>query len=625
MSVFFLLCPEYRFRCCVGMAFLLSLISMNASNAQVSDSKSGPQAPFHAVAFYSPDAEPDHVQFAEGALKFFSALAARDNFTFDSTTDSANLNDSYLKKYQLVIWLTDSPTKPEQRLAFQHYMENGGAWLGFHAAGYNDEDTHWQWYVDFLGGAVFHTNSWPPLPARLVVDDRTNPATANLPAAFVAPANEWYIWKPTPRLSKDVRVLVTFDPANYPLGLKDILTSGDLPVVWTNTKYKMIYMNMGHGDKIFTSPTQNKLFEDAILSLGRPTAWAGRMSMQAERPPAAGLRISPHAVVVNPATHKVYAVNTARGTVTVIDEAAHSTKSVKAGTEPEAIAINSTTNKIYVGNSGDGTVTVIDGTTDVVLATVQVGSLAYVVAVNPASDKVYVSRTFSNTTTVIDGRTNQTNVLKAGIQADAIAVDPSANKIYMTSYEGNKVTVIDGTNDNFSTIAVDNHLWGIAANVATKKIYLTGSGSAKLWAIDEKTNAVSPVDTGEIPSAVAVDPVANRIYVANYGSDSVTVIDGASNSVIATMRVGERPQALAVNPKTHSVYVANTHSNTVTVIDGALNSVVATVKTGNGPYAIAVDAATNKAYVATLAGENLTVIDGNTLTATSVASPAAGQ
>ena len=64
-------------------------------------------------------------------------------------------------------------------------MEAGGAWLGFHAAGYNDKDTTWPWYVDFLGGAVFHINSWPPLPAKLVLDDRTSPVTAGTPAAFV--------------------------------------------------------------------------------------------------------------------------------------------------------------------------------------------------------------------------------------------------------------------------------------------------------------------------------------------------------------------------------------------------------------------------------------------------------
>jgi len=35
--------------------------------------------------------------------------------------------------------------------------------VGFHVAGYNDKDSNWPWFVDFLGGGVFHSNSWPPL------------------------------------------------------------------------------------------------------------------------------------------------------------------------------------------------------------------------------------------------------------------------------------------------------------------------------------------------------------------------------------------------------------------------------------------------------------------------------
>ena len=73
---------------------------------------------------------------------------------------------------------------------------------------------------------------------------------------------------PSPRLNKDVRVLLTLDPSNYPLGKKDLLTEGDIPVVWTNTRYKMIYINMGHGDKIRTDDTQNKLFPNALMWLG---------------------------------------------------------------------------------------------------------------------------------------------------------------------------------------------------------------------------------------------------------------------------------------------------------------------------------------------------------------------
>jgi type 1 glutamine amidotransferase len=89
-----------------------------------------------------------------------------------------------------------------------------------------------------------------------------------LPGSFLSPPNEWYIWKPSPRLNKDVKVLLSLSPANYPLGFKDTLEGGDLPIVWTNTQYRMLYMNMGHGDRIFTSDTQNHLFEDAILWLG---------------------------------------------------------------------------------------------------------------------------------------------------------------------------------------------------------------------------------------------------------------------------------------------------------------------------------------------------------------------
>src|SRR5437016_3157700 len=74
---------------------------------------------------------------------------------------------------------------------------------------YNDEHTHWPWFVQFLGGAVFFGNEWPPLRARLIVDDRAHPVTKHLAATLSSPDNEWYIWKPSPRLNKDVQVLLT--------------------------------------------------------------------------------------------------------------------------------------------------------------------------------------------------------------------------------------------------------------------------------------------------------------------------------------------------------------------------------------------------------------------------------
>ena len=223
---------------------------------------------FKVLAFYSTDVEPDHVKTANDALAFYKEMAAKHNFQLDITTDWSKLNENDLKPYCLILWLNNFPQTAGQRAAFEKYMEHGGGWIGFHVAAYNDKDTHWPWFVQFLGGAVFYTNNWPVLPAKLTVDDRNHPVTKGLPATYDSPANEWYLWKPSPRLNKDVRVFLTLDPSNYPIGVKDIITEGDLPVVWTNTKYRMLYINMGHGPAVYDNAIQNTLFENAILWLG---------------------------------------------------------------------------------------------------------------------------------------------------------------------------------------------------------------------------------------------------------------------------------------------------------------------------------------------------------------------
>ncbi|MEN6338182.1 MAG: ThuA domain-containing protein [Phycisphaerales bacterium] len=220
---------------------------------------------FRVLAFYSVEVEKAHVEFALDAIRFFNEMARTEGFVFDTTSLMSDLNEAKLKRYQLVVWLNDFPHTPDERAAFEKYMAGGGAWFGFHVAAYNDKTTDWPWFVDFLGGGVFWRNNWPPLPARLIVDDQKHPVTARIPASFMSPSNEWYQWQPSPRLSDHIKVLVTLSPENYPLGVKDILPDGDLPVVWMNTRYQMLYMNMGHGNLIFSDPIQNRLITDGVL------------------------------------------------------------------------------------------------------------------------------------------------------------------------------------------------------------------------------------------------------------------------------------------------------------------------------------------------------------------------
>lgn len=219
---------------------------------------------FKVLAFYSEKVEPDHVDFAMDAIQFFKDLTIGDGFVFDTTCSMDDLNEEKLKDYSLVTMLNDFPHNQAQRDAFRKYMENNGGWLGFHVSAYNDKDTKWPWLNDFLGCGTFYRNNWPPMPAKLTIDDQNHPVTKGLPGSFISPINEWYQWQPGPRSNKNVKVLVSLSPDNYPFGLKDIVRDGDFPVVWTNTDYRMIYMNMGHGRRIFNDATQNKLIISAL-------------------------------------------------------------------------------------------------------------------------------------------------------------------------------------------------------------------------------------------------------------------------------------------------------------------------------------------------------------------------
>lgn len=219
---------------------------------------------FKVLAFYSRSVEKAHVEFADDAIKFFKDLTVGNGFVFDTTSNMADLDDEKIKDYQLLVMINDFPHNAHQRKAFEQYMERGGGWFGFHVAAYNDRTTNWPWFVNFLGGAIFYSNNWPPMPAKILVEDTSHDVTRGLPRTFIAPINEWYQWKPSPRENPDVKILASLAQDNYPLGLKDILTGGDTPIAWTNTKYRMIYLNMGHGSHIFTDATQNKLIIAAL-------------------------------------------------------------------------------------------------------------------------------------------------------------------------------------------------------------------------------------------------------------------------------------------------------------------------------------------------------------------------
>ncbi len=219
---------------------------------------------FKALMLWEPYAEIAHVQFDRQSMEFFHRLNYGDGFVLDTTTTLRGYTYEQLKEYSVIIALNASPSDPESRALFEKYMENGGGWLGFHASAYNDRNTNWPWYAKFLGFGEFKANNWPPQAALLEVDTHDHPVTKNLPDAYVAPPSEFYQWALEPSDNKDVQVLLTLSAKNYPMGVKDIIYGGAFPVVWTNTNYRMVYINMGHGDESYKDATQQLLFLNAF-------------------------------------------------------------------------------------------------------------------------------------------------------------------------------------------------------------------------------------------------------------------------------------------------------------------------------------------------------------------------
>ncbi len=219
---------------------------------------------FKALIFYSDTAEPAHVDFAMQAIDFFKRLTYGDGFILETTTSVEGWSYERMKEFSVIININTAPGSAESRAIFEQYMENGGGWLGFHAAAYNARSTNWPWLNEFLGCGQFYCNNWPPQCVLVDLDVTDSPITRNIPEHFVAPESEWYQWNPSPRTNPDVEVLASLSAKNYPLGIKDVISSGDFPIVWRNRKYRMAYLNYGHGDREFTDATQNLLTLNAF-------------------------------------------------------------------------------------------------------------------------------------------------------------------------------------------------------------------------------------------------------------------------------------------------------------------------------------------------------------------------
>ncbi len=269
-----------------------ALLVTGIANHGIAGAQTKPPA-FKVIAFFTAKNDAAHISFVKEANQWFPKMARQYHFKYDTTSNWNNLNAGYLSQYQVVVFLDTRPEKPAHRNAFRQYMEQGGAWMGFHFAGFaltpSQFPQDWPWYHQtFLGAGSYVSNTWRPTATILRVEDTTHPATRHLPASFSSAPNEWYCWENDLRTNPAIKILLSVDSSGFPVGTgpkqHEIWHSGYYPVVWTNTHYKMMYLNMGHNDidyenktnrelsQTFQNTIQNRLVLDGLLWLAKGAA-----------------------------------------------------------------------------------------------------------------------------------------------------------------------------------------------------------------------------------------------------------------------------------------------------------------------------------------------------------------
>ncbi|WP_329460715.1 ThuA domain-containing protein [Streptomyces sp. NBC_01497] len=268
-----------------GQRSTTQIRSVDADIGNVTHATDAPESSgskFNVLAFYdSKQSDPAHASFDEEAKGWFPQVAGSHNFSWTATDDWSKLNAGNLSHYQVVMFLDDYPHVKDQQQAFENYMKNGGAWMGFHVSAYNDNPSDWPWYHNtFLGTGAFKSNSWEPTSETLKIEDRSNPATRGLPDTIKSSTSEWYSWDQDLRKNPDLRIIASIDQSSFPVGTDPAQTwrKGDFPVVWTNKHYKMIYNNFGHNamdyaknktlSHTFASEQQDQLVLQGLEGLG---------------------------------------------------------------------------------------------------------------------------------------------------------------------------------------------------------------------------------------------------------------------------------------------------------------------------------------------------------------------
>ncbi len=199
----------------------------------------------------------DNIPFAVSCIQ---NLGRQYGFKVDTSSNPAVMTRDNLKQYSLLIFPStnnDVFDTDAQRLAFRHYIEAGGGFVGIHSV--SGTERNWKWFKMMLGGSF----AWHPKFQTLTVKviDPGHASVKGLPKEWIK-EDECYFTKelyPGPKvlMAYDITTLNTSDTAQKNLIIKHAGGYAELyPAVWTydfDGGFTWCTM-LGHDKKDYSDP-----------------------------------------------------------------------------------------------------------------------------------------------------------------------------------------------------------------------------------------------------------------------------------------------------------------------------------------------------------------------------------
>lgn len=195
-------------------------------------------------------------------------LGAGNGWEIVVTEDSTAFSPENLKQFGLIIFLSvgGHVLNNNEQKAVEQFVESGKGLLAIHTGAYAEPD--WKWYHKAIGTRFI---GHPPLQkAKVIIEDRENPAMQCFRDSIWETEDEWYSFAPDPR--KNVHVLARLDENSYDVDdnrwFKGVVQRmGDHPIVWFRRmgKGRVFQTGFGHSAQKYSDPVFKKHLKGAIM------------------------------------------------------------------------------------------------------------------------------------------------------------------------------------------------------------------------------------------------------------------------------------------------------------------------------------------------------------------------